>query len=286
MKPIYRPIPSDDSKLFKTGFYENAKEFEHPWHYHPEYELTYILTSHGVRYIGNSMENYSESDLVLIGSNLPHCWLNTPDQQQPSSLVLYLNEEFLDRTWMQSCEFDDIRILLELSNKGIKFNKVVALKLKEKFFELRTLDSIDKLIALLHIFKELSRTSEYHVLCEHGFTYEPSPIHNERINAVYAYIGTHYQKKISVADIASELNMSKEYFSRFFRKIMRRSFSKFLNEYRITRACRLLIESDKQVSEICYAAGFESIPFFYRQFKKFKKCQPKSYRMNYQKLSD
>jgi YesN/AraC family two-component response regulator len=67
---------------------------------------------------------------------------------------------------------------------------------------------------------------------------------------------------------------------------MKKSFFEFLNEYKINRACKLLIETDKQISEICYAAGFESIPFFYRQFKKFKCCQPKSYRVNYQKALD
>jgi AraC-like DNA-binding protein len=79
--------------------------------------------------------------------------------------------------------------------------------------------------------------------------------------------------------------MTEEYFSRYFSKTMKKPFFEFLNEYKINRACKLLIETDKQISEICYASGFESIPFFYRQFKKFKDCQPKTYRMNYQKVS-
>jgi len=67
---------------------------------------------------------------------------------------------------------------------------------------------------------------------------------------------------------------------------MKKSFFEFLNEYKINRACKSLIETDKHISEICYASGFESIPFFYRQFKKFKNCQPKNFRMHYQKASD
>lgn len=284
MKPYYRPIPSDVSNLFKTAIYKNEKEFEHPWHYHPEYELTYILKSQGVRYVGNSIENYLEDDLVLLGSNLPHCWVNTPDQQQPpSSLVLYLNEEFLDKTWMQSCEFDAIRKLLELSNKGIKFDKAIALKLKERCFELLTLSSIDKLMLLLEILRELTQTSEYHFLCELGYTDKLDYINNEPINIAYNYLEKHYQQKISLVDIAAQVNMSGEYFSRYFRKIMKKSFFEFMNEYKISKSCKLLIETDKRICEICYATGFESIPFFYRQFKKFKNCQPKHYRMNYQK---
>lgn len=284
MKPHYKPISSDESKLFKTVIQKNEKEFEYPWHYHPEYELTYILASHGVRYVGNSMENFFDDDLVLIGSNLPHCWIDTPDQQQPASaIVVYLKEEFLDKTWMQSCEFEGIRNLLDLSNKGIKFDKAVALKLKDRCLELYKLPSLKKLMLLLQILQELAQTTQYHFLCEQGFTYELNHVNNERINVVYKFIEKHYQQKISLTDIATQVNMSEEYFSRFFSKIMKKSFFEFLNEYKINRACKMLIETDKQVSETCYASGFESIPFFYRQFKKFKKCQPKNYRLNYQK---
>jgi AraC-like DNA-binding protein len=107
----------------------------------------------------------------------------------------------------------------------------------------------------------------------------------ERINTVYKYIQANYKKQISLADISSRLNMTEEYFSRFFSKTMKKPFFEFLNEYKINRACKLLIETDKQVSEVCYASGFESLPFFYRQFKKFKNCQPKNYRQDYQKIS-
>ncbi|MEP7108482.1 MAG: AraC family transcriptional regulator [Ferruginibacter sp.] len=284
MKPVYRPIPSNESNLFKTAIYKNEKEFEHPWHFHSEYELTYILGSHGVRYVGNSIENFWEDDLVLVGSNLPHRWMNVPDQQRPpSSLVVYLNEEFRDKTWMQSCEFDSIRRLLDLSNRGIKFGKDVALKLKERCFELLDLSSMDKLMALLDILQELTRANEYHFLCELGYANELSDTNNERISKAYRYIEAHYQEKIFLADIAAHLHMSSEYFSRFFKKIMKISFVEFLNEYKINNACKLLIETDKQISEICYASGFESIPFFYRQFKKIKNCQPSHYRLNYQR---
>jgi AraC-like DNA-binding protein/quercetin dioxygenase-like cupin family protein len=287
MKPHYKPISSDESNLFKEVIQENSKEFEYPWHYHPEYELTYILASEGVRYVGNSIENFFDDDLVLIGSNLPHCWINSADQKQSASaIVVYFKEGFLDKGWMESCEFGAIRKLLDLSNKGIKFDRNVALKLKEKFFELHKLPSLKKLILLLNILEELAETTELHYLCEQGFTHELNHSHNERINIVYKFIEANYHRKISLSDIAGMVNMSEEYFSRFFKKIMKKSFFEFLNEYKINKACKLLIETDKQISEICYASGFESIPFFYRQFKKFKTCQPKNYRIIYQKISD
>lgn len=285
-KAHYKHIEPEESKLFTSVKQETNIQFDYPWHYHPELELTYILTSHGVRYVGNSIENFYDDDLVLIGSNLPHCWINSKgEEQNASAVVVYLKEEFVDETWMQSCEFETIRNLLSLSVKGIKFSREVAVKLRDRCLRLTQLPPLEKLLLLLEILQELALTNDYKLLCEHGFSNNLNYTHNERINVVYKYIQEHYQEKITLADIAARVNMTEEYFSRFFSRMMKKSFFEFLNEYKINRACKLLIETDRQISEICYSSGFESIPFFYRQFKKFKNCQPKIYRSNFQRAS-
>lgn len=285
MKPHYKPIPSE-SKLFKVEFQKTSKEFYYPWHYHAELELTYILSGQGVRYVGNSIENFYEAELVLLGSNLPHSWNTTADYEQPvNAIVIYLKEDFLDKNWMQSIEFEGIRNLFALMKKGIKVDNKVASELKQKFHDLLNASPFEKLMILLQVLEYLSHNQEYRFLCQQEFTCDFDDTDKTRINTVYNYIQTHYQEQVSLADIASKLNMSEEYFSRYFSKTMKKPFFEFLNEYKINRACKLLIETDKQISEICYASGFESIPFFYRQFKKFKDCQPKTYRMNYQKIA-
>lgn len=285
MKPHYKPIPSE-SKLFKVEYQKTSKEFYYPWHYHAELELTFILHGQGVRYVGNSIENFHDEELVLLGSNLPHAWNTTIEQDQPvTAIVVYLKEEFFDKNWMQSIEFEGIRNLSILMNKGIKVDNEVASALKPKFYELLNASPFEKLMILLQVLEYLSHNHEYRFLCEQEFTCDLDDVDKTRINAVYDYIQKNYQKQISLAAIASRLNMSEEYFSRYFSKTMKKPFFEFLNEYKINRACKLLIETDKQISEICYAAGFESIPFFYRQFKKFKDYQPKTYRLNYQKIS-
>jgi AraC-like DNA-binding protein/mannose-6-phosphate isomerase-like protein (cupin superfamily) len=285
MKPRYKPIPTE-SNLFKVEFQNTSEVFDYPWHYHPELEITYILNGKGVRYVGNTIENFYEDDLVLLGSNLPHAWNSTADQsQQVIAIVIYLKEEFIDKTWMQSIEFESVRKLLSAMSKGIKIDEQTAVRLKPKFIDLLNASSFERLMILLQILHELSLNMEFRYLCEQEFTVDLNLHDKERINVVYGYIQAHYLKPISLADIASKLNMTEEYFSRFFSKTMKKPFFEFLNEYKINRACKLLIETDKQVSEVCYASGFESLPFFYRQFKKFKNCQPKNYRLNYQKIS-
>lgn len=282
MKPHFKPITKEDSNLLKVSFQENHKQFDYPWHYHPEYELTYILKSHGIRYVGNSIENFFEDDLVLLGSNLPHCWINTPKQEECSTaIVIYIKEDFLKNIWMESSEFYRIRHLLESSKKGLKFDKILALKLKQHFIHLLQLPPFERLILFLRILQKLTQTNQFHFLCEQEFSYRRNFTNHERINKIYRFIQDRYKQKISLAEVASQVNMNEVYFSRFFSKTMHKSFFEFLNEYRISRACKLLIETDAQVAEICYDCGYESIPFFYRQFKKFKKCQPNAFRLSY-----
>jgi AraC-like DNA-binding protein len=280
MKPTYKSVSLIDSKSFKVIRQDNKQEFDFPWHYHPEFELTFISNSQGIRYVGNNIEDFCENDLVLLGSNLPHCWINTGDQEEPSrAVVIYLNKDLVK--WLSDEQFKGISALFEKSNQGIKFSPGVALKVKARLYELFNADPFEKYIILLQILNELSSTTEFHLLSQMGFAYELNHTNNERINAVYQFVRKNYQNKITLSDVANHVNMSEEYFSRFFSKSLMKSFFTFLNEYRINRACKLLIETDKQVSEICYSAGFESIPFFYRQFKKIKNCAPQAYRLKY-----
>jgi len=284
MKAQYEPIVPLAYNSFKAAFQEK-KEFDYPWHYHPEYELTCILSSHGVRYVGNSIQNFSADDLILLGPELPHCWKNTGMQQTAASaIVIQWREDFLGKGWMESREFESIRSLLQLSNKGIKFHKATSLKLRENFYKLLKLPAFEKLILLLQILQELAQAKNVQVLCEQGFSYNLNYTDNERINTVYQYIKDHYRQRITLRKMASEVNMSEEYFSRFFSKVMHKSFFTFLNEYRINAASKLLIEADLPVVQVCYSCGYGSIPFFYRQFKKFKGFSPLTYKLQYKEI--
>ncbi|WP_170139444.1 AraC family transcriptional regulator [Larkinella arboricola] len=283
MKALYKPISALANHSISVDKQE-SQAFEYPWHYHPEYELTYILTSPGVRYVGNSVENFFEDDLVIVGPNLPHAWINNDNQGPPSSaVVIYWNQEFVEKGFLQTREFGAIQQLLKLSVKGVKFHSAVAIQLREKFLHLVTLPPFERIILFVQILNELATTTDYYFLCEQGFDHDLNVIDNERINIVYQYIKTHYQRKITLAEMGEQLKMSGEYFSRFFSRIMKKTFFEFLNEYKINVACRLLIETDMQIAEIGYASGYESLTFFYRQFKKFKNYQPLEYRLSFRK---
>lgn len=286
MKAQFEAIaPSETTSL--NAFYQEKKEFDFPFHYHPEYELTLILSSRGIRYVGNHFEDFRENDLVFLGPNLPHCWKNTEGQNAPASaIVIQWNENLLGEGWIHSKEFKALKKLHKLASKGVKFKEQVAREVKDKLLDALAMPPFEKLISVLQILNALAHTDQYELLCEQGFTYNLNYVENERINTVYQYLKLHYKEKITLEAIASEVNMTGESFSRFFSKVMKKTFFAFVNEYRINIACNLLIETDMNVNLIGYASGYESFPFFYRQFKKFKSCSPQKYRTEFQKTGN
>jgi AraC-like DNA-binding protein len=281
MRPQFESIAPLETNSFKA-FIQVKKEFDAPYHYHPEYELTHILSSDGVRYVGNEFQNFAADDLVLLGPNLPHCWKNSDEQTSTASaVVIQWKEDLLGKEWLDTKEFTAIKKLHHLSARGIKFSEKIANAIKPEIQQIVSLDPLNKLLKLVDILDKLSRTNDFSLICKDDFTHQINSTNHERINQIYHFVKTNYSKKITLGNAAAIVCMTEESFSRFFSKVMKKTFFSFLNEYRINVACKLLIESDIPITQVCYHAGYETVPFFYRQFKKFKKCSPQFYRSQF-----
>lgn len=274
----FQPLPESSFRIFG---YEVA-EFDAPWHYHPEFELTVILQSEGIRYVGNSMESFEAGDLVLLGPNLPHCWKNTPDSPGPaSSIVVQWPAGFMGNGWQEVEEFKSVKRLLQLAGQGIRFDQEVSARVKPILAEMLEMQPFPRLIKFLEVLELLAAVKNIHFLCEQGFAYPLNYEDNQRINTVYNYIREHYAERITLATLSGLVYMSEESFSRFFSRIMQKPLFTFLNEYRINMASKMLIETDLQVAEISFACGYESPPFFFRQFRKFGGMTPAAYRKQF-----
>jgi len=269
-----------------NAFTFKKEEFDASFHFHPEYELTFILSSTGTRYVGNHFEDFKENDMVLLGPNLPHCWKNFPGQKAiASAIVIHWNQDFIDDKWLDREEFISIKKLFQYALNGVKFNIGAAATFKHQLKNLTKLDSFEKFHYFLGILQQLSVCDEISLLTSQDDMHTLNYHNNERIGLALEYIRKNYAQKISLAEVADRNKMTEEAFSRFFSKLMRKSFFCYLNEYRINHACTQLIETDKNISEICYASGYDTQPFFFRQFRKFKGCTPGFYRTNYLKTA-
>lgn len=135
----------------------------------------------------------------------------------------------------------------------------------------------------MNLLYELSRDPEMTVLSSSPDAITQGKHLSRRITQICDYIDEHYGSMIYLNDIANVACMSEGAVSRFFKQQTGKNISNYIIEVRISMAARQLIDTNKNISEICYDCGFTSISNFNRQFKRLKGKNPRDFRDLYQK---
>ena len=265
-----------------TVSHHRYSNFLKVWHFHEELELVFIIQSSGIRFVGDDIEQFNAGDLVLIGKNLPHMWLND-DQYfhkdstvQAEAIAIHFKREFLGRAFFEIPEMLHIGNLLDASSQGIKFEDVEG-GIIEQLKGLINLDATAKVVELIDILNQLAKRTNYRLLSSSGFINDCYKTDDDRLGKMYEYIFQNFNTPISSSNVAEVMWMNKSAFSRFFRRIHRKPFTRYLNEIRIGYACKLLLAGNESITSICYSCGFNNVSNFNRQFKLIKGASPSSY---------
>jgi AraC-like DNA-binding protein len=255
------------------------------WHYHPQFELVFVEADAGIRHVGAHISGYTHSDLVLIGGNLPHLNFDYRLRSDYNQIVIQLKTDFLGEAIDVSPEFSLISELFEKAEYGIAFygktKQLVAGKLKE----LNGFGSFDQLILLIKIFQILATSGEYNIL-NRDLSSKNFIIKDKiRMGAVYEYIDANYHQKPNVHEVAEKVHLSSSAFCRYFKRQTNMTFTDFVNQYRIERAKNLLMQ-DQNVTETCYAVGFESLSYFNKLFNNIVGENPSLFKRHWEKHVD
>jgi AraC-like DNA-binding protein len=259
------------------AYHISAPTFDFFYHYHPEYELTLILKGRGRRLVGDSHENFERGDLVLIGPGLPHTWVSDGDEEGTSeAIVLQFSEDFIER-FAGLDELSAVNKLLLHAKQGISFKGKKSAVAREQIKLLPAKRGIEKITGLLHILSELSTLKP--VPLASSF-YQPlkGEENEKRINKVCKYVQKHAAEPLTIHKAAALIHLSPGAFCKFFKRITGKTFSDYVNDIRIANVCNELMGTDKQVAEIAYGNGFETLTYFNRVFLRKKKIRPGSYR--------
>jgi len=280
MKLELEPI-SFENKSFSYNIYDNSNhnpaEKHQKWHYHPEIELVYVNNGSGKRQVGLNLSNYNDGLLILVGSNLPHTGFTDYFDDERKEVVIQFKENFLGDSLKEVFEFKNIFNLLKTSKKGIAFEGDIKKKIGLAMLGLQYETSFQKVITLITILNDLSRSKNYEIL--NISNYNINGINeNERIRKAFNFIKDNYKKEVSLENVSKEVHMTVPSFCRYFKSQTNKTFIQFLIEYRINNALKLLIQSDKDIKNICYECGFNNYSHFNRSFKKINLISPSDYR--------
>lgn len=250
------------------------------WHFHPEYELVYIEGATATRHVGEHISTYADSDLVLIGSNIPHLNFDYGVKTEYRKVVVHLKKAFIEQHILKIPELNRIPRLFELSKYGIAFKGELKEEIGNALFKFEEYSSFEQYTNLLHIFQKLAQSEAYELLHDKPFSKKYSEREQGRLRKIYAFIDKNYHQKIELSEVAALSNMTKEAFCRYFKKATGNTFIEFLNRYRISQSKRILM-SGKSVSDACYSSGFESLSYYNRIFKRITNENPKDFRKRY-----
>ena len=280
VSPSYRLInpQANRSFVFKWEPFGLATR----WHYHPEVELIYFIEGNTNGVIGDGFQHFEEDDLVILGANFPHvlqenkAFVKEYPDVKPFGLIIQFTEDFLGKDFMQKPELQSVNILLKKAQRGLHFKKAAVDKVKDSLLEMHKLNETRKLFSLLDVLETLAEGEAYEYMTHKNYGYDHTQ-DEERMRCVNEYIYEHFAEKITIKDIASVANMTETSFCRYFKTRTLKNFTRFLNEVRISYACKLLSKTNYTVTAVCFESGFNEVSYFTRQFKKIMKLTPQEY---------
>jgi AraC-like DNA-binding protein len=273
--------PSDSSLCLMVN--PNLSDFFF-WHFHPEYELVFIDGASGTRHVGEHISRFEGSDLVLIGSYIPHLNFDYGVKTPYEKIVVHIRPEFLQGAHSSTPELQAIHELFQLSRQGIAFGERAKAALGKRIKQLPNHAGFDLFLELLSILKALMDSPDKFLLHDSPVKNQFTQKDQERLRRVFELIDRNYQRKLEVREAAQLTFLSEAAFCRYFKKMTRLTFTEFVNHYRIDKAKKLLLQ-DRNVSEACFDCGFESLSYFNRTFKKITGQNPLSFKKGHRAAS-
>lgn len=271
-------ILPDEGSSFRV-LHTKTKPESFPWqyHYHPEYEVVCVLSGGGTRHVGNHFSNYENGDLVLIGPNIPHAGFGLNAHGLHEEIVVQIKEDVFKDSVLARPEMAIISTLLEKSKYGVCFNgntkDLVSRNLK-KFLKL---DPFNKLLELFRILYLMATSEDYELLNPTSALSNLTRKNNGRLQEILAYVEKNYNEEIDIKKAASIANLSVPSFCNYFKKLMNFTYTDFINQYRVQRAC-IMLHQEKTINEISFECGFNNVTYFNKVFKTIMKKTPSQYK--------
>ena len=289
MKIMHEQVSFAPRTMLKVKW-DEFPHFTYPWHFHNEFEIVYVIKSSGKRFVADSVESYSDGDITMMGSNLPHFWKSHMPEGEDNSryvnaIVVQFHKDFFREEINSYPEFHRIGELLKKASRGIHFTSPECEKIGRMLKKLLKLNGLERMLYFIKVLDAMARTENYRILASKAYHLEEHQELNNRLDKIMHFINTNYQRKITQEEVASKIGMTTAAFCRYFKEKTGKGFIYFINEMRIGYACKLLIEHHLSISQICFECGFNNLSNFNRMFKRQTGLTPGEYQQQFIKAS-
>ncbi len=288
MPALLEKINVNDDESFFIGIFQDNLE-KSTWHYHNNFEISFITEGSGKRIVADSIEEFQPGDLVFIGRNLPHVWIAEKDTRAPSAralemVFLQFNSDVLSQQLLALPEFKYVAKALSLSERGIHIIDQTLNEVSEIMLQLPYLKSFERMLGFFKMMDIIGRSETNIHLASKEYLKVRFTTPNKRLATIHDYLMKNYREEINLKKLASLVNMAEGSLCRFFKMNMGMTLFEYLNQLKIEFACKLLMDHDLNILEVCLDSGFNNLSHFNKQFKKTTGVPPSEYRKRFVNL--
>lgn len=286
MKPRLLKVSLQPQQSFSVR-HDVVPYFFKELHFHPEMELVYIQKGSGTQFIGNNIQNFKAGDMILVGSDVPHLWkcdeqyCKANTRLKAEATVIHFLPWALGEQFFNLPENHELQKLFNKAKQGISIHRKTKSQVATLLLQLLSSTGTKKIILFLEILQVLSVSSDLQYINKKKLPLLQAEKEPERMNDIVQYILANFHNYITLKQMASVANLTPNAFCRYFKLRANKTYSSFLTEVRINHACKLLIETSRPVSGICYESGFNNFSNFNRYFKQLVGFTPNQYRKKY-----
>ncbi|MBX2911861.1 MAG: AraC family transcriptional regulator [Cyclobacteriaceae bacterium] len=282
MKVVPFQVPHTRKEAFRIQL-DRLPHFYNKLHQHNEIQIMWIEKSQGTLVAGDYVGRFGPGDLYVLGSHQAHVFKNDPayfkgnSLLEASSISIFFAESYVSSGFWQLEEMEGVRNWAEKATRGYKIlgtsksNLVVLIK------KVVGQKGIEKLITFFSIVKLLSEATETETLSVMASTHQYGSSEGKRMDDILQFTLRESHRKVYIEEVAKVANLTEEAFCRYFKTRTGKTYTNFLNEVRVSQACKLLIDKDLSIQDVCYQAGFTNLSNFNRAFKKITGKTPSKY---------
>ncbi len=280
MKVVSFKVPKISEEAFRLQE-DKVLHFYDQLHQHPELQIMLIEKGEGTLIAGDYVGRFESGDLFVLGSGLPHVFRNDKlyyskrSKTKVHALSIYFNENYLGEGVWRLQEMAQARKFMQSALNGFRVigNKEEIVSLIRS---LKKEKGLNKLITFLAIIEKLIH-SELVQLCISPANEKLQTDEGKRMNDILAFTFKECHRKIYIEEVADVAHLSAEAFCRYFKIRTRKTYTNFLNEVRVSHACKMLIANEHSIQDICFQTGFSNLSNFNRIFKKVTGKTPSQY---------
>lgn len=278
----YCQVPIGNNKSFFYDHVHIVWDEQITFHQHAEWELSYVITGSGTRIAGDIVETFSHGEVVLLPPNIPHCWSfdehNYDEEGKIENITIIFPDPLLEKCATIFPETEQVISQIKQYQQAIAFGGKTLGTLQKMMTAMKSQNDMEQLSSLLNLLDIIASSNETRIVGYPGKQNKSTA----KMQEIYRFTFNNYQNSIALDDVANYVGMNRSSFCVFFKRSKGKSFFTFLNEFRIDSSCLMLQETNMPIADICYAVGFNDVPYYNRTFKKLKGVTPKDYRTRHQ----